>query len=226
MDYAGSGFNVFQPEVGEPRPGAGTEPVSVECPVCGFQNAFWGKRDADGTVLEHYGRRCQAFQVDERGVRARCEYRFRFKECKACSAENDIAARSCSQCSVVLVDPDDQLKQALRLKNALVLRVAAMTVEADGQMLMLRYHDEDAVSVTERFNFANARERTAFNRTFARRLAQGRHPISMERVEHALRLRGLLPVPDFVVARKVGHHYRVQERIFDYAGAYRKANQL
>jgi DNA repair protein RadD len=127
---------------------------------------------------------------------------------------------------VVLVDPDDQLKQALRLKNALVLRVAGMALDAQGQVLSVRYYDEDAVSVSERFNFGNPKERAAFNRTFARRLAQGRRPIALELVTHALRLRGLLPVPDFVVARKVGRHYRVQERIFDYAGAYRKANEL
>jgi len=226
MDYAGTGFNVFQPEVGEARPGRGTEPVSVECPVCGFANAFWGVRDEDGRVLEHYGRRCQAFTTDADGTRQRCEYRFRFKECGSCSAENDIAARSCGRCGVVLVDPDDQLKQALRLKNALVLRVAGMTLEASAQVLTIRYYDEAAVSVAERFDFANVRQRAVFNRIFARRLAQGRHPLQLEATEHALRLQGLLPVPDFVVARKVQQHYRVQERIFDYAGAYRKAHAL
>jgi DNA repair protein RadD len=226
MDYAGTGFNVFQPEVSDARPGAGTEPVTVECPVCAFPNAFWGVRDGDGTVSEHYGRRCQAFTTDEQGKRTRCEYRFRFKECRACNAENDIAARSCGQCSVVLVDPDEQLKQALRLKNALVLRVASMTLQASAQVLTVRYYDEAAVSVAERFDFAHAPQRAAFNRVFGRRIAQGRHPLALEETEHALRLQALLPVPDFVVARKVQHHYRVQERIFDYAGAYRRANEL
>lgn len=226
MDYTGSGFHVFQPEVGEQRPASASEPVEVECPACGHQNTFWGSRDERGHVTEHHGRRCQAFHVDEAGVRVRCDYRFRFKECKACGGENDIAARSCAQCEGVIVDPDEQLKQALRLKNALVLRVAAMTLQAQGQMLTVRYHDEDALSVSERFDFANPLERRAFNRTFARRLAQGRSPLALLRVEHALRLQGLLPVPDFVVARKAGQYYRVQERIFDYAGAYRRANEL
>ncbi|MEY4583009.1 MAG: hypothetical protein RL701_7712 [Pseudomonadota bacterium] len=225
VDYAGSGFNVFQPEVGEERPGAGTEPVVVECPVCEFANNFWGIRDDDGLVIEHFGRRCQAFHVDDFGKRARCDYRFRFKECKACSAENDIAARGCERCGAVLVDPDDQLRQALRLKNALVLRVAGMNFEAKGSVLVIRYYDEDAQSIQERFNFANPGERAAFNRTFSRRIAQGRRPLELEAVEHALRLRGLLPTPDFIVARKVKHYFRVQERIFDYKGAFRRANQ-
>lgn len=226
MDYAGTGFNVFQPEVSDARPGAGTEPVTVACPVCAFPNAFWGICDGEGHVTEHYGRRCQAFTTDPQGKRVRCEYRFRFKECGACSAENDIAARSCGRCGVVLVDPDEQLKQALRLKNALVLRVAGMTLEAHAQVLTVRYYDEDAVSVSERFDFRHAPQRAAFNRVFARRIAQGRHPLALEEPSHALRLQGLLPVPDFVVARKVQHHYRVQERIFDYAGAFRRANAL
>jgi DNA repair protein RadD len=224
MDYAGTGFNVFQPEIGDARPGAGTEPVTVECPVCSFPNAFWGVRDEDGVVTEHFGRRCQAFTVDDRGKRQRCDYRFRFKECEKCSSENDIAARSCRQCGVVLVDPDDQLKQALRLKNALVLRVAGMTLEASAHRLTVRYHDESAVSVTERFDFADPRQRAVFNRVFARRLAQGRHPLELEEPGQALRLQGLLPVPQFVVARKVQRFYRVHKRIFDYDGNYRVAH--
>jgi DNA repair protein RadD len=226
MDYAGTGFNVFQPEVSDTRPGAGTQPVSVECPVCSFPNAFWGVCDDEGHVLEHYGRRCQAFTTDERGERVRCPYRFRFKECGGCSAENDIAARSCGGCGRVLVDPDEQLKQALKLKNALVLRVAGMTVEAQAQILTVRYYDEAALSVSERFDFAHPGQRAVFNRIFARRLAQGRHPLELEEAQQALRLQGLLPRPDFVVARKAQHHYRVQERIFDYQGHYRRANEL
>jgi DNA repair protein RadD len=226
MDYAGTGFNVFHPEVGEPRPGTGTQPVAVECPVCATQNAFWGVCDDKGHVLEHYGRRCQGFSVDETGKRVRCEYRFRFKECRVCSAENDIAARSCGSCAAVLVDPDDLLKQALRLKNALVLRVAAMTLSAQGEVLTVSYHDEDAVSVSERFDFANTRQRAVWNRIFARRLAQGRRPLALEQAQQALRLQAQLPAPDFIVARKIQGRMRIQERVFDYQGAYRKANQL
>ena len=226
MDYAGTGFSVFHPEVSDARPGAGTEPVTVACPVCSFQNAFWGVRDAEGRVVEHYGRRCQAFTTESQGKRVRCEYRFRFKECGGCGAENDIAARGCGQCGRVLVDPDEQLKQALKLKNALVLRVAGMSVEAHSQVLTVRYHDEAALSVSERFNFANPSERAAFNRIFARRLAQGRHPLQLEEAQQAVRLQGLLPVPDFVVARKIQRFFRVQERIFDYAGNFRRAHEL
>ena len=159
------------------------------------------------------------------GERVRCDYRFRFKECNGCGAENDIAARSCSACTRVLVDPDERLKEALRLKNALVLRVAGMTVEASAQKLTMCYLDEAAVSVSERFDFSQPKQRAVWNRIFGRRLASGRHPLALEDVSQVMRVRGLLPVPDFVVARKVRGYYRVQERVFDYAGTFRKANE-
>lgn len=225
MDYAGSGFNVFQPEIGHERPNTRSQPVTVTCPICEFQNAFWGVCDEAGHILEHYGRRCQAFRLDETGERVRCDYRFRFKECSGCGAENDIAARSCGACARVLVDPDERLKQALRLKNALVLRVAGMTLEASAQKLTMNYLDEAAVSVSERFDFGQPKQRAVWNRIFGRRLAQGRHPLALEEVQQVLRVQGLLPVPDFVVARKVNGYYRVQERIFDYVGSFRRANE-
>ena len=56
--------------------------------------------------------------------------RFRFKNCPQCNAENDIAARRCRECDTVLVDPDDMLKAALRLKDALVLRCSGIVFAA------------------------------------------------------------------------------------------------
>ncbi len=52
------------------------------------------------------------------------------KNCPQCNAENDIAARRCRECDTVLVDPDDMLKAALRLKDALVLRCSGMSFAA------------------------------------------------------------------------------------------------
>ncbi|STP18930.1 putative helicase [Escherichia coli] len=34
-----------------------------------------------------------------------CDFRFRFKNCPQCNAENDIAARRCRECDTILVDP-------------------------------------------------------------------------------------------------------------------------
>ena len=90
-------------------------------------NIFWGKADDDGRVIEHYGRRCQGLletlvgdeSVGGNGRPQQCDYRFRFKECSHCGAENDIAARNCHQCHKAIIDPDDQLRDALKLKDAM-----------------------------------------------------------------------------------------------------------
>lgn len=81
LDYAGNGHDLYSPEVGQTKPAAGSEPVQVFCPACGFANLFWGKTAGDGTVIEHYGRRCQGWLGDESGARQQCDYRFRLKLC-------------------------------------------------------------------------------------------------------------------------------------------------
>ena len=229
IDYAGNGFDLFSPEVGERKPAADSVVVQVVCPLCEFENQFWGKEDSEGHVVEHFGRRCQRFTQGDMGRRQRCEYRFRFKECPQCCAENDIAARRCQKCEATLVDPDDQLKQALSLADALVLRVAAMSFAREGTRLKITYHDEDGTSTSERYDFSHPGQLAVFNRVFSRRLASGRRPLVLTDIEQALRLQALFPVPDFVVARKRKTKggrkadYRVQERVFDYQGRYRKA---
>lgn len=42
---------------------------------------------------------------------------FASKTVRNCNAENDIAARRCRRCDTILVDPDDMLKAALKLKG-------------------------------------------------------------------------------------------------------------
>ncbi len=230
IDYAGNGFDVFAPEVGEVRPTADSQVVVVACPSCGFENQFWGQLDGEGHVIEHYGRRCQGEIEDERARATRCDYRFRFKECEKCGSENDIAARVCGDCQSVIVDPDTQLKDALGLRDALVLRVSGMTLNDEGTRLRVTYHDEDGASVSEIFDFENPRQRSVFNRQFGRRIASGRRPLQLELPRHALTLQGLLPVPDFVVARKPKSRkkpwFRVEARIFDYQGRRRRAGEL
>nr|WP_315980382.1 hypothetical protein [Aliamphritea spongicola] len=43
MDYAGNNFNIYYPEVGQPRPDSSSVPVQVFCPACEFANVFWEK---------------------------------------------------------------------------------------------------------------------------------------------------------------------------------------
>ncbi|SFM96557.1 DEAD/DEAH box helicase [Marinobacter pelagius] len=231
IDYAGNSVNLHHPEVGEPKPNPDSEPVQVFCPGCGFANIFWGKTDSDGRVIEHYGRRCQGLlePADEgepavqNGRPQQCDYRFRFKECPHCGGENDIAARNCQQCHKAIIDPDDQLRDALRLKDAMVIRCAGITLGVDGSKLRLTYHGEDGEELSESFDFSKPGQRTVFNKLFGRRFANSQAPKKFSTADEVLEIQALLPAPDFVIARKQKHYWQVQERIFDYQGNYRKA---
>lgn len=225
IDYAGNGYNLFSPEIGERKPNANSEMVRVTCPECSFQNDFWGIVDDEGHVVEHYGRRCHAF-LESTG--ARCNYRFRFKECPHCTGENDIAARACAHCKKALIDPDDLLKDALRLKDAKVLRVSGTEFLVVGNRLTITYHDEDGAHLKEHFDFDQKAQRAAFNRVFSRRIASGRSPLELENAAQALQLKAHLPRPDFVVGRaqKIKGRpvwFKIQQRVFDYEGRYRTA---
>jgi len=231
IDYAGNSVSLHHPEVGEKKPNPDSEPVQVFCPGCGFANIFWGKTDSEGHVIEHYGRRCQGLlgPAEEDGPAAQngrpeqCDYRFRFKECPYCGGENDIAARNCHQCKKAIIDPDDQLRDALKLKDAMVIRCAGISLSADGSKLRITYHGEDGEEFSESFDFSKPAQRNVFNKLFGRRLANGQAPQAFSRVEEVLEIQALMPAPDFVIARKQKHYWQVQERMFDYQGHYRKA---
>ncbi|MDM7481041.1 MAG: DEAD/DEAH box helicase [Halomonas sp.] len=228
LDYAGNPWDLYAPEVGEPRPDSDSEPVQVECPECGHANLFWGKRDGE-LVIEHFGRRCQGLVEDDAGRRSQCSFRFRFKVCDACGAENDIAARRCHGCEKLLVDADDKLKEALRLKDARVLRVSGMQLEAttNGRglpRLKVTYHDEDGASLSEWFALETTAQRRAFYAVFLRaHLRAPGVPWQPATPDDVVAAQSRLRHPDFVVGRKVGRHFQIRDKLFDYQGRYRKA---
>lgn len=223
IDYAGNGFNLFSPEVGTPKPATDTQPVQVFCPVCHFANIFWGRQDDQGHVIEHFGRRCQGL-IQQPLNPKQCHYRFQFKECPYCQHENDIAARRCEHCSQVLIDPDDQLKRALSLKDAKVLRCAGISFNVDSNRLVITYHDEDGDTLKEFFDLNHTQQRQRFNHQFGRRFSTG--PRSFSSVAEVMHVNSLFVAPDFVIAKRQTHFWRVEEKVFHYQGRYRKANEL
>lgn len=231
LDYAGNPHDLYTPEVGNSKPHGDSQPVQVFCPQCGFANLFWGKTTPDGSVIEHYGRRCQGWEMLDNGQRQQCDFRFRFKICPHCGAENDIAARRCHQCENVLVDPDDMLKAALRLKDALVLRCSGMSLtpgrDAKGEWLNITYYDEDGADVSERFRLQTPAQRHVFQLNFLRihQRAPG-VPFVWQTAADILAQQPLLRAPDFVVARRQGKFWQLREKIFDYQGRFRRANEL
>ncbi|WP_110685980.1 DEAD/DEAH box helicase [Salinicola aestuarinus] len=248
LDYAGNPWDLYAPEIAQAKPDSESEPVQVECPACGFANIFWGKRDGE-LVLEHHGRRCQGLVekgqdralgvrsnptgMTEAGARERrqqCTFRFRFKVCEQCGGENDIAARACGHCGERLVDPDDKLRDALKLRHAKVLRVSGMELQAttNGRgvpRLKVIYHDEDGETLEEWFGLETPAQQHVFERVFLRQHLRapgsGWRPVS---AEEATREADRLRAPDFVIARRTGRHWRIGDKLFDYQGRYRTAD--
>ena len=231
LDYAGNPWDLYAPEVGDAKPAPDTEPVQVPCPQCDFANIFWGRREGD-VVIEHFGRRCQGWCEDGEGEGHQCTFRFRFKSCPQCGQENDIAARQCHACNTRLIDPDDQLKAALKLRDALVLRVSGMQLESavNGKglpRLRVTYHDEDGATLSEWFALETAAQRHVFQEVFlSRHMAAPGVSWSPASIDDVLVEQHRLRAPDFVIGRKVGRHWQIREKLFDYAlqgGRYRLA---
>ncbi|MCF2949429.1 DEAD/DEAH box helicase [Paraglaciecola aquimarina] len=236
LDYTNNGYNIFQPEIGEKKPTPDSVAVQIHCPQCDFANVFWGRKDPEGNILEHFGRRCQGLveapssteTSEDTKHQTQCTYRFRFKHCPYCNQENDIAARQCQHCNEKLIDPDDLLRKALNLNNNKVLRCAAITskINKADKCVKITYHDEDGLTLSETFRFNFKKSKQSFNDLFARRIAKGTQSLEFDSLEELAPFLPHLPAPDFVIAKKQKQYWQVTERLFDYQGPYRKANEL
>lgn len=222
LDYAGNSYDLYQPEVGDPKPDSDSEIITIPCPACGFNNNFWGKLDSNGFLLEHFGRKCQGYFTDEdTGEREHCNYRFRAKYCGECGADNDIAARICHECDATLVDPDKKLKEALNLKDALVFECLEMDLnvlkdEKGKSQLKITYRGENQAQVHEFWSLTTKKQKQNFKDQFVRLHLADRHRPFEEAsptkvVAHQHRFRP----PQFVIARKVGRFWKMRDKIFE-----------
>ncbi|QIZ76368.1 DEAD/DEAH box helicase [Ferrimonas lipolytica] len=230
LDYAGNGYSIYSPEVGEPRPHSDTVAVEVPCPKCGHQNAFWGRKDEFDLVIEHFGRRCQGSHQYE-GKTEQCDYRFRYKECPDCLAENDIAARVCHSCNKQLVDPDKRLQEVLKLKDYKVIRCGGVQLSKsqgkDGNArLKVTWFDEDGDELNRTFAFDAPAQKGHFYHQFMRQhLKNPGQPLRLNSIDEVIAQQQLLRHPDFVIARlEKKRFWKVIETLFDYSGRYRKAD--
>ncbi|MCT4347158.1 MULTISPECIES: DEAD/DEAH box helicase [Vibrio] len=222
LDYAGNSYDLYQPEVGDPKPDSDSEIITIPCPACGFNNNFWGKLDSNGFLLEHFGRKCQGYFTDENtGEREHCNYRFRAKYCGECGADNDIAARICHECDATLVDPDKKLKEALNLKDALVFECLEMDLnvlkdDKGKSQLKVTYRGENQAQVHEFWSLTTKKQKQSFKDQFVRPHLADRHRPFEEAsptkvVAHQHRFRP----PQFVIARKVGRFWKMRDKIFE-----------
>lgn len=125
--------DLFAPVVKAGKGGGEGGGLTCVCPICAYENSFTVnpqylgvETDAAGYALDldgrqmmsdfgpipaHFGRRCMGMtQTGKRGEYERCGYRWTFKPCPHCEAENDIAARYCKECKGEIVDPNTRLR--------------------------------------------------------------------------------------------------------------------
>lgn len=122
--------DIFKPQIKAKKAPGVAQPHEVECPACSAQLEFnlrpmegdyeidkHGYYTLEGRHVEtehgptpaHYGRRCYALVKAALGRYERCNYRWTFKPCPHCDAENDIAARYCKTCKGEIIDPAEKL---------------------------------------------------------------------------------------------------------------------
>ena len=159
-----------------------------------------------------------------------CDFRFRFKECPDCLAENDIAARNCHQCNKPLVDPDKRLKEVLKLKDYMVLRCSGLSLslsqlKSGQEAINVTWHDEDGAELSQRYGFATPGQKGAFYHNFVRmHLKAPGQPLRLKDANDVVNNANLFRHPDFVVGRKEKWGWKVIDCLFDYQGRYRKAD--
>lgn len=222
LDFTGQGHDLYSPIIEEDCPNSSAVPVEVFCPKCGIENQFWGIKDEDGEIIEHYGRKCQGAAEDPITLKLeKCGFRFRFKRCDSCGEENDIAARVCTTCEHLLVDNDKKLKDAMSLKDAHIMRVDSMAFvqgrdKKGNDRLEVNYYDADAEVLKEYFYLNTLEERRAFYFNFMRmHLRLPGQLFFFSDLEEVLKSQSLFREPMYVIARKEKHYWSIREKIFN-----------
>lgn len=221
LDYTGMGHDIYAPEISDKRPAKDTVAVIVPCPVCDFENSFWGYTDSDGVMIEHFGRKCRGATQDPNTFQViPCGYRFRSKVCHNCGCENDITARACEKCDAVLIDADAKLKQAKLSKNSHVMTPDKITFEEredknGNPYLEIRYYDLDAEYLSEVHFFNNPSAIKKFNINFLRsHLRRPELAVELTTPHEVIRFKSLYRLPSFVIARKQDKFWKITEKVF------------
>lgn len=220
LDYTGMGHDIYAPEISEKRPAKDTVPVLVPCPVCSFENSFWGY-SVDGQVIEHFGRKCRGLaQNPTTGELEPCGYRFRSKICHSCGTENDISAQTCENCKAILVDADAKLKQAKLSKNAHIMTPDRVTFEIRkdknlNEYLEVRYYDLESQYLSEAHFFSNPSSLKKFNINFLRsHLRRPELADEFTSPTEVVKYQALFRMPHFVIARKQDKFWKITEKVF------------
>jgi DNA repair protein RadD len=222
LDYTGVPHDIFSPQISDRRPTEDSVPVEVSCPMCRHTNEFWGIKDEQtGEVVEHFGRTCKgAIEDPDTSTIVPCGFKYRYRTCEDCGAENDIAAKTCSACGFTLVDNDTKLQEAMSLKDAHVMRPDTMTLEKKidqngRERLEIRYYDLDAQHLSEVFFFESPNDYKVFYYNFVRmhdKLPE--REIKIHSIDEAIQFKKRYRLPMFIIARKQKHFWKIREKIF------------
>jgi DNA repair protein RadD len=221
LDYTGVPHDIFAPQVRERPPTDESVPVKVPCPECHQENEFWGVLNQHGVVIEHYGKTCQSAVLDPRtGDLVPCGFRYRFRTCERCGAENDWEASHCSACRAVIPDDEAKLRAAMSLRDAHVMEPDSMTlarkVDAKGiERLEVRYYDLNAQSLSEVYFFSSPQDPKVFYYNFTRmHLRLPGSTVRINSIDEALQNQALFRLPMYIIARKQGKYWKIREKIF------------
>lgn len=221
LDYTGMGHDIYAPEISDKRPKKESVPVNIPCPLCGFENTFWGIMNLDGEVIEHFGRKCRGAKQDPSNLQViPCGFRFRYKLCHSCGQENDVTARECEHCQVTLIDADSKLKQAKLSKNAHVMTPDQVTFEEkidknSNPYLEVRYYDADSQYLNEVYFFNNPSSIKKFNINFLRpHLKRPEQKMNLSTPQEVIKNKKLFRLPSFVIARKQDKFWKITEKVF------------
>ncbi|MEZ4752097.1 MAG: zinc ribbon domain-containing protein [Bdellovibrionota bacterium] len=184
-------------------------------------NTFWGIVDADGDVVEHFGRKCRGGSQDANTFEFKaCGYRFRFKLCEKCSHQNDLSARKCDTCGNILVDAQAKLQQAKLSKDAHVLRPDSIEMSegrdrSGNPFLQVKYYDFDARFLSEIHYVNNLTAIKKFNINFLRsHMKRPELRLDIRSVDQIVRAQAQFRMPAFVIGRRQGKFWKITEKIF------------
>lgn len=147
--------------------------IEVSCPECGTKqehskrqgyelyNEFGYAVDEFGDELEskipsHYGRRCLGVVLKGRNQYERCSYWWAHKVCPECQEKNDIAAKNCSSCGIMLINPEDKLNDqayVMKVGDTLTTNVLKMEIEpsSKGERVLVRFYTAHGSNVAVAF---------------------------------------------------------------------------
>lgn len=222
LDYTGQDYDIFSPEIGKDKPISQAEIVEVKCPLCLHPNKFWGIKNKEGEIEEHFGRRCKGAKEEIEGTITPCPYLFRYKVCPNCGTENDIAARECSHCNQYLLDMEKQLKEARSTKDAHVMRVDSMSFKEtfdkkQGLRLSIFYYDIEGNSLQESYSFKDEIEQKVFYFNFVRlHHTMPGHTKLIRSIKEFEAQCDFFKIPKYIIAKKLKNDWKITEKFFDY----------